>query len=306
VTTRTRAGAGIAFKRRSMRSRAFLTLVLAFWMAASGAAARADRIDDLVAAAAPEVRDAIQAEPLAARGALTSLLDRGVIPREHISAALGLAVFAPYVVSTLRALAKVDGIEGAGVTFERLTRQGDDGGVRGAAFEIEVAAALGDRVAAIGPVVDGNEVDLLLVDGTRVEVKNDAPDGENTLSNSLSSKAIKQLKKRGSFGNPVLLVSNEPLAPETLTSFRKRLGPTSEVMVLSGGRTWTQLARGHEGRVQRVKRLAIGKLRRTLFRGKTRVASALEPAGKALRKLQPRRLIKKIRWQNRTARAAAK
>jgi hypothetical protein len=274
--------------------------------AAGGGAARADRIDDLVAGAAPEVRDAIAAEPLAARTALTSLLDRGHISPEHISAALGMAVFAPYAVRTLRALARVDGIQGAGETFERLTRQGDDGGVRGAAFEIEAAAALGDRVAAIGPVVDGNEVDLLLVDGTRVEVKNDAPDGENTLSSSLSSKAIKQLAKRGSFGNPVLLVTNEPLAPETLASFRRRLGPTSEVIVLAGGQTSTQLARGHEGRVQRVKRLAIGKLRRTIYRGKTRVASALQPAGKALRRLQPRRLIRKIRWQNRTAEHPAK
>jgi hypothetical protein len=288
--------------RRSMRSRAFSSLVLVFWMSAAGGAARADRVDDLLAAAAPEVRDAMAAEPLAARGALTSLLDRGVIPREHIAEALGKAVFAPYAVQTLGALAKVQGIEGAGETFERLTRQGEDGGIRGAAFEIQSAAALGNRVAAIGPVVDGNEVDLLLVDGTRVEVKNDAPDAELTLSSGLSNKAIKQLKKRGSFGNPVLLVSNEPLAPETLTSFRKRLGPTSEVIVLSGGRMWTQLARGHEGRIQRARRLTIGRLRRTLYRGRTRIASTLKPAGKALRRLNPRRFAAKLRWQRAQAR----
>jgi hypothetical protein len=288
-----------------MRSRALCSLLLAFSVAVTaGRAARADRIDDLLADAAPEVKDAIAAHPLAAHTAMTSLLDRGIIAREHIATALGKAVFAPYVVETLGALARVQGVEGAGETFERLSKQGDDGGVRGAAFEIVAAAALGDRVKAIGPVVDGNEVDLLLVDGTRVEVKNDAPDGENTLSGSLSTKAIKQLAKRGSFGNPVMLVSNEPLAPETLTSFRRRLGPTSEVLVLSGGRLSTQLARGHEGNLHRVKRLAIGKLRRTAYRGRTRIASALKPAGKALRKLQPRRLIRKIRWQNRGAEAA--
>lgn len=288
-----------------MRSRVFSVLLLALAMAAAGGrAARADRIDDLLAEAAPEVREALTAQPLAARRALGSLLDRGVIAREHLTGALGKAIFAPYAVDTLTALAKVDGIEGAGETFERLGKAGDDGGIRGAAFEIEAAAALGDRVAAIGPVVDGNEVDLLLKDGTRVEVKNDAPDAQNTLSDSLSGKAIKQLKKRGAFGDPVMLVTNEPLAPETLVSFRRRLGPTSEVIVLSGGQTLTQLARGHEGRVHQVKRLTIGKLRRTLYRGKTRVASALRPAGKALRKLQPRRLVRKIRWQNRAAQAA--
>ncbi len=287
-----------------MRSRVLSSLVLLLALVGRGGAARADAVDDLLAAAAPEVREAIAAEPLAARSALTSLLDRGVIAREHISAALGMAVFAPYAVRTLRALARVDGIEGAGDTFERLTKQGEDGGMRGAAFEIEAAAALGDRVAAIGPVVDGNEVDLLLVDGTRVEVKNDAPDEANTLSSSLSSKAIKQLRKRGAFGNPVLLVTNEPLAPETLVNFRRRLGPMSEVIILSGGQTLTQLRRAHEGNLHRVKRLAIGKLRRTLYRGKTRVASALRPAGKALRKLGPRRLVKKLRWQSRAAQGA--
>jgi len=50
--------------------------------------------------------------------------------------------------------------------------------------------------------------------------------------------------------------------------------------------------------------VAFGKLRRTIYRGKTRVASALKPAGKALRKLQPRRLIRKIRWQNRAPEGA--
>lgn len=288
-----------------MRSRVPLVFFLALWAAAAfGRAAHADQVGDLLAGAAPEVRAALEAQPLAARRSLTSLLDRGVIAPEQLAEALGKPIFAPYAIDTLSALARVDGVEGAGETFARLVKQGDDGGVRGAAFEIVAAAALGERVAAIGPVVDGNEVDLLLVDGTRVEVKNDAPDDAATLSDSLSGKAIKQLKKRGAFGDPVMLVSNEPLAPETLVSFRRRLGPTSEVIVLSGGRTWTQLARGHEGRVHRVKRLAVGKLRRTLHRGRTRVASALDPARKALRRLQPRRLIRKIRWQNRAAEGA--
>lgn len=289
----------------SMRSRARLSFLLALAMAAAGGrAARADQAGDLLAQAAPEVREALDAQPLAARRALTSLLERGVIARDQIAEALGKPIFAPYAVDTLSALAQVDGVEGAGETFARLVKAGDDGGIRGSAFEILAAAALGDRVAAIGPVVDGNEVDLLLVDGTRVEVKNDAPDEAFTLSDSLSSKAIKQLKKRGAFGDPVMLVANEPLAAETLASFRRRLGPTAEVIVLSRGRMWTQLERGAEGRAHRIKRLAVGRLRRTLYRGKTRVASALKPAASALRKLQPRRLVRKIRWQNRAAEGA--
>jgi hypothetical protein len=289
-----------------MRSgRIATTLLLALGIAAAGGrTARADAVDDLVAEAAPEVREAIAAEPLAARRALSGLLERGVIAREQIGQALGKPIFAPYVVGTLRALARVDGIEGAGETFERLVKAGDDGGVRGSAFELVAAAALGDRVAAIGPVVDGNEVDLLLVDGTRVEVKNDAPDEAFKLSDGLSRKAIKQLKKRGAFGNPVMLIANEPLAPEALESFRRTLGPTSQVLVLSSGRLWAQLAPSPESRTQRIRRVAFGRLRRTIYRGKTRAAAALRPTGKFLRKLEPRRLVKKIRAHRAAAQAA--
>jgi len=282
---------------RSRRVGSLVFLVAGLALALGAGSARADAVGDLLEQADPDVRAAIDAEPLVARGALEALLGRGAIAREQIAEALGKKIFAPYAVVTLSALAKVQGIEGAGETFERLVKAGDDGGVRGSSFEIQAAAALGDRVAAIGPVVDGNEVDLLLVDGTRVEVKNDAPDEAFELSSSLSGKALKQLKKRGAFGDPVMLIANEPLAPETLASFQRRLGPTAEVIVLSHGRMWTQLARGSEGRGQRIRRLAIGRMRRTLYRGTTRVKSALRPAGKALRRLNPRRFAAKLRAQ---------
>lgn len=293
-----------------MRSRrvgsCLLFAVLGTVLAVDPGRARGDAIGDLVAEADLDVRAAIEAEPLAARGALGSLLERGTIQREQIALALAKNVFAPYVVVTLTALARVDGVAGAGETFERLVKAGDDGGVRGSSFEIQAAAALGDRVAAIGPVVDGNEVDLLLVDGTRVEVKNDAPDEAFVLSHSLSDKAIKQLKKRGAFGDPVMLVANEPLGPEKLASFRRRLGPRSEVIVLSRGRMWSQLARGSESRGQRARRVVVGALRRTAYRGKTRVADALQPTAKLLRKLGPKRVAAKLRWKRAQARPPAR
>lgn len=256
-----------------------------------------DAVGELIAGAEPDVRAAIEARPLVVRGALESLLARGAIPREQLAAALGKKVLAPYVVETLSALAQVDRVTGAGETFERLLKAGDDGGVRGSSFELQAAAALGERVVAIGPVVDGNEVDLLLVDGTRVEVKNDAPDEGFELSGSLAKKAIQQLAKRGAFGNPVMLISNEPLAADTLASFRRRLGPRSEVIVLAGGRLTAQLERGVEGKGQRARRVVLGALRRTLYRGKTRAASALKPAARRMRKLGPKRMAARLRWQ---------
>jgi len=268
------------------------------------ARAEADAVGALIAEAEPDVRAAIDAQPLAAREALGSLLARGAIPREQLAEALGKQILAPYVVETLRALAQVDSVTGAKETFEGLLKAGDDGGVRGTSFELQAAAALGDRVAAIGPMVDGNEVDLLLTDGTRVEVKNDAPDENPRLAGSVARKAIKQLKKRGAFGDPVMLIANEPLAPETLESFRRKLGPRSEVVVVAGGRASTQLARGVEGRGQRARRVVVGALRRQLYRGKTRVATALKPTGKRLRKLKPKRIAARIRA--RRARAAAR
>jgi hypothetical protein len=283
-----------------------LLFALAGMLAAGGqgrARAQGDAVGELVAAAEPDVRAAIDARPLAVRVALESLLARGAIPREQLAEALGKKVLAPYVVETLSALAQVDGVTGAGETFERLLKAGDDGGVRGSAFELQAAAALGERVVAIGAVVDGNEVDLLLVDGTRVEVKNDAPDERSELSDSLAKKAIQQLAKRGAFGSPVMLVANEPLAAETLASFRRRLGPRSEVIVLAGGRLTAQLERGVEGRGQRARRVALGALRKTLYRGKTRAASALKPAVKLMRRLGPKRMAAKRRWQ-RAQRAA--
>lgn len=285
-------------RSRRVGVRSCLLFALAGVALSAGAGrARADAVGELLAQADPDVRAAIDAKPLVARGAIESLVARGAIDRDHLAQALAKNLFAPYAVDTLSALAQVDGVTGAGETFERLLKAGDDGGVRGSAFEIQAAAALGDRVAAIGPVVDGNEVDLLLVDGTRVEVKNDAPDESAKLSTSLSDKAIKQLRKRGAFGDPVMLVANEPLGPEALASFRRRLGPRSEVIVLAGGRMWNQLARGSESRGQRARRVVIGALRRSLYRGKTRVVGALRPTARMLRKLGPKRLAAKLRWQ---------
>jgi hypothetical protein len=242
---------------------AFLSLFAAVVLAAA-APARAENAsaDDFIEAADPAVKAALLADGgLAVRNALATILGSGVIPHQHVTAALSRTHFALHARDTIVALAQVQQVKGAKETFEKIGDMKDEGGIRGSAFEIQVGAALGNRVASIGGTVDGDEVDALLTDGTRVEVKNDAPDEEPTLSSSLFDKAKKQLKLRGRYGDPVMLVINEPLSQGQLESFRRSLGKAASVMVLHKGSLTTQLDRVAETGTERAMRQARAHMR---------------------------------------------
>jgi hypothetical protein len=240
--------------------------------------APADPVAQLLVAAAPEVRAALEgAEASPARAALATLLARASVGREPLAATLGHPRFAPYARATFVALAAIDHLPGAVATFERLARDKKDAGIRGASFELEVAAALVERVASVGGFVDGHEVDLVLKDGTIVEVKNDAPDDEPTLSRNLASKAKAQLELRSKYGDMVMLVGNEPLSPAQADDFRRRLGPTAQVLVLDGGVLTTQLTRQPESPAQRLRRRALARLRPVAMITRVRHPSSARP-----------------------------
>jgi hypothetical protein len=223
--------------------------------------------DSLIAGADPAVREALLAEGGAdARAALDAIVRHGAIDRALIARALSMPLFAPHARATLVALATVDTVPGAKRTLERVVASNEEGNVVGAAFEIQAAALLGpSRVAGIGVEVDGHEVDLLLHDGTRVEVKHQHDD-EGLLAGRIVRKATDQLKKRGAYGDPVMLIANNPLSPEALANFRREVGPASSVLVVEGGRLVEQLARAPVSRPQRLRNQTVGRVRRTASR----------------------------------------
>ncbi|HUS64253.1 MAG TPA: hypothetical protein VMZ28_06905 [Kofleriaceae bacterium] len=242
---------------------AFVSFFAAALLATAAAPARAEgkSADDFIEAADPSVKAKLEDGGIAVRNALTTIIGGGVISHEHLTSALSRPNFALHAHDTLIALAQVQDIPGARETFEKIADTKEEGGIRGAAFELQVGAALGSQVAQIGGKVDGDEVDALLVDGTRVEAKNDAPDDEPTLSSSLFDKAKKQLKLRSRYGNPVMLVINEPLSQGQMESFRRSLGKAASVMVLKKGNLTTQMDREVETSFERNVRLARANLR---------------------------------------------
>lgn len=223
--------------------------------------------DTLIAGADPAVRAALLADGGAdARAALDTIVRHGAIDRALIERALSMAIFARHARATLVALAIVDTVPGAKRTLERVVASNEEGNVVGAAFEIQAAALLGpEKVAAIGTEVDGHEVDLLLHDGTRVEVKYQQDD-DVLLGSRIVRKATDQLRKRGAYGDPVMLIANNPLSPEHLAAFRRAVGPASSVLVVEGGRLIEQLARAPVSRPQRLRNQTVGRVRRSASR----------------------------------------
>lgn len=228
------------------------------------ARAEPGEVDALLAGADPAVRDAIGSDlGGAARSALEAIVEHRALDRALIERALAMPLFAPHARATLIALAQVDTVPGAKRTLERVVASNEEGNVVGAAFEIQAAALLGPaRVAAIGTTVDGHEVDLLLKDGTRVEVKHQQND-EGQLATRIVHKATDQLKKRGAYGDPVMLIANNPLSPEDLAAFRREVGPASSVLVVEAGRLVEQLARAPLSKPQRLRHQTVGRVRRT-------------------------------------------
>lgn len=223
--------------------------------------------DALLAGADPAVRAALTADGGGdARAALDTIVRHGAIDRALIERALAMPLFAPHARATLVALALVDMVPGAKRTLERVVASNQEGNVVGAAFEIQAAALLGpSKVAAIGTEVDGHEVDLLLHDGTRVEVKYQLDD-DVLLASRIVRKATDQLKKRGAYGDPVMLITNNPLTPGDLATFRREVGPASSVLVVEGGRLVEQLARAPLSRPQRLRNQTTARVRRSASR----------------------------------------
>jgi len=81
-------------------------------------------------------------------------------------------------------------------------------------------------------------------------------------------KATDQLKKRGAYGDPVMLIANNPLSPEALARFRREVGPNSSVLVVEGGRLIEQLARAPFSKPQRLRNRTVGRVRRTATRAR--------------------------------------
>lgn len=240
--------------------------------------------DGLLAAADPAVQ-ATLAGDADVRAALNAIIEHGAIERALVERALSMAIFAPHARATLVALAQVDTVPGAKRTLERVVASNEEGNVVGAAFEIQAAALLGaSKVKAIGTVVDGHEVDLLLVDGTRVEVKHQQND-DGLLAGRIVDKATDQLRKRGAYGDPVMLIANNPLSPEDLAAFRRAVGPASSVLVVEGGRLVEQLARAPLSKPQRLRNGTIGRVRRTA----ARVRRTAVRTAKARRQVRARR-----------------
>jgi hypothetical protein len=238
----------------------------------------------LIDAAEPAVKAALLADGgQDARAALDTIAARGAIDRGLIERALAKRHFASYARDTLIALSQVDTVPGAKRTLERVVSANNEGGVVGAAFEIQAAALIGpSRVAAIGAVVDGNEVDLLLKDGTRVEVKF-RPDNDPGLSAKMVRKATDQLRLRGGYGDPVLLITNLPLSANALATFRKEVGQAAGVMVLEKGALVEQLKPVARTNPQRLSRQAVGAARRGAKHTRVRIQRSARVVNRARR-----------------------
>lgn len=253
--------------RRRIPATSLLAAAGLLLLLSSPARAQPAAVDGLLAGADPAVRSALLADGGGpARAALAAIIEHGALDRALIQQALGKPIFAAHARATLLALAEVDRVPGAKRTLERVVAANEEGNVVGAAFEIQAAALLGPaQVAAIGTEVDGHEVDLLLRDGTRVEVKYQQND-DVLLASRIARKATDQLKKRGSYGDPVMLITNNPLRPGDLATFRREVGPASSVLIVEGGRLVEQLARAPLTRPQRLRVQTVARVRRTAAR----------------------------------------
>ena len=254
------------------RTALFIVVVAALARLATAHAHAGAGADALIAGADPSVREALLVDGGAdARTALEAIVGHGAIDRALITQALAKPLFAPHARATLIALATVDTVPGAKRTLERVVAANDEGNVVGAAFEIQAAALLGAaKVAGIGVEVDGDEVDLLLHDGTRVEVKYQH-DADGLLAARIVRKAKRQLKKRGASGAPVMLIANNPLSAQALVRFRREVGPASSVLVVEGGRLVEQLAPAPVGSEQHLRTRRLGRVARNAARARRSV-----------------------------------
>ncbi len=140
----------------------------------------------------------------------------------------------PFLPKALNALGKVDRMPGTLDVVKRLSRAHDEGSARGAAFELFAGAALRQHLKRLSTVVQGNEWDGELRDGTVVSMKSITTASENGIGNVLRH-ATKQLIRRTQDGRPAMLViGHEPGAKirKNWAHMAKRLGSDLSVVLV--------------------------------------------------------------------------
>ena len=140
----------------------------------------------------------------------------------------------PFLPKALNALSKVDRMPGTLDVVQRLAHAHDEGSARGAAFEIFAGAALRRHLKRLSTVVQGNEWDGELRDGTVVSMKSITTPSENSIGNVLRH-ATKQLIRRTQDGRPAMLViGHEPGAKirKNWAHMAKRLGSDLSVVMV--------------------------------------------------------------------------
>ena len=98
---------------------------------------------------------------------LAVLLRNGRLPERTLARLIGNPVLAARVEHILRDLGEIDPLPGVDGLALRMSRSSS----LGEAYEAHVAARMKDQIAQVGPVLEGQEVDLVLKDGTLVEIK---------------------------------------------------------------------------------------------------------------------------------------
>lgn len=160
-----------------------------------------------------------------------------------------------YLADTLSALAEIAPADGARGLVARLARARNSGDAAGASYEAWVARSMGDRLRAVAVSHEGNEVDLLLKDGSVGEAKAGRP----------SDDVLRQLSARAKTGRPVLLFTGQDPGSDWLQWFAETAVPA-----LPGG--------------VRVVHLPFGGKARHLLRAPARVSAPTHsPSEKILR-----------------------
>ena len=168
------------------------------------------------------------------RRALSEVRRRGNLPAPVLGELERNAWAKPFMPKAMMALRKVDKLPGTLDVVTRLARAHDEGGARGAAFEVFAGAALGSRLRRLSTVVKGNEWDGELKDGTVVSMKSITTPNPNSIGNVLRH-ATKQLIRRTADGRgAMLVVGHEPGATirKNWKHMAKRLGSDLTVVLV--------------------------------------------------------------------------
>ena len=207
---------------RAVSVLAFAALILQSGVAPANPTLQTRAATQFLAGAPREVRRLLCSDP-GSRPALVALgevLERNTVSRQLLFGAVSNIHNLPFIVPALKALPIVDRIEGVGFVLERLASSGGASASSGPAFELVAGAALSrwatrpeQRLVGIGTTVGGHELDGLLSDGTRVEMKHVTPGADPAVGairlRRTLERAQVQLQRRCERGQPAMLVLPE-------------------------------------------------------------------------------------------------